>query len=107
MFDPSIFVSDFNHIFVVVQKMSNDALKDLYEVKKKQTKKPNPSFSLTTPSLQKKALSSFDPSQTHYRVGFSSKQGVHSYEPPLPFPGIFEKNDTFRHFLLTKGFFFF
>ena len=35
LFDPSIFVSDFNHIFVIVEKVSNDSLQDLYEVRMK------------------------------------------------------------------------
>jgi len=41
--------------------------------------------------------------KTYYRVGFASKDGVHSIAPPLPHLSIFEKNDRFKDFLLTKA----
>jgi len=41
--------------------------------------------------------------KTYYRIGFASKDGVHSIEPALPFPPVFEKNDRFKDFLLTKA----
>eukprot|EP01118_Nematostelium_gracile_P017909 TRINITY_DN779_c0_g1_i12.p1 TRINITY_DN779_c0_g1~~TRINITY_DN779_c0_g1_i12.p1 ORF type:complete len:994 (+),score=254.51 TRINITY_DN779_c0_g1_i12:1213-4194(+) len=39
---------------------------------------------------------------THYRVAISCKPGVVPFGPYLPNPAVFEKNDQFREFILTK-----
>eukprot|EP01102_Stenamoeba_stenopodia_P011158 TRINITY_DN3415_c0_g2_i1.p1 TRINITY_DN3415_c0_g2~~TRINITY_DN3415_c0_g2_i1.p1 ORF type:complete len:478 (-),score=87.64 TRINITY_DN3415_c0_g2_i1:136-1569(-) len=41
--------------------------------------------------------------KTFYKVQIASKDGVHSYEPTLPYPAVFEKNDRFKDFILTKA----
>lgn len=41
--------------------------------------------------------------KTFYKVSIASRDGVHSYEPSLPHPPVFEKNDRFKDFLLTKA----
>lgn len=41
--------------------------------------------------------------KTFYKVSIASKDGVHSYEPTLSYPAIFEKNDRFKDFILTKA----
>jgi len=64
-FDPFILTSQFNHIFVVVQKVVG----------------LNP---------------------THYRVAIVHKAGTVPSLPDLPFPPVFEKNEEFHKFLLTK-----
>ncbi|PRP80563.1 hypothetical protein PROFUN_11876 [Planoprotostelium fungivorum] len=41
-------------------------------------------------------------STTTYKVTFARKEGVPNFGPPLPKESLFEKNDDFRHWLLTK-----
>jgi len=79
--DPSIFVSDFNHIFTVVQKVSEKELEQLE---------------------RDGALTDYTKGKTYYRIGFCSKEGVHSSEPGVPCPGIFEKNEKLHRFFMTK-----
>ena len=43
------------------------------------------------------------PEKTFYRVGVATKGGVEPFGPNLPLDGVFEKNDLFRDFLLTKS----
>lgn len=40
--------------------------------------------------------------KTFYRVSVCAKEGVKPYHPPNPHPPVFEKDDYFRNFLLTK-----
>ena len=37
-----------------------------------------------------------------YRIAFAIRTGAKVVPPELPFPSIFEKNDAFRHWMLTK-----
>ena len=39
---------------------------------------------------------------TRYRCGFASKAGVPQFGPELPEPSLFEKDEQFRNFLLSK-----
>jgi hypothetical protein len=43
-----------------------------------------------------------DNGKTFYKIGFADKVGVRSYAPLLPDPPVFEKNQAFRHWLMTK-----
>lgn len=43
-----------------------------------------------------------DNGKTFYKIGFADKVGVRSYAPLLPDPPMFEKNQAFRHWLMTK-----
>jgi len=40
--------------------------------------------------------------KTHYKIGIASKEGVPSFEPLIPYPASFEKNEEFRSFLFSK-----
>ena len=42
------------------------------------------------------------PEKTMYKMSVATKGGVESYSPYLPKNPIFEKNQQFRNFLLTK-----
>eukprot|EP00009_Paramoeba_aestuarina_P004286 CAMPEP_0201511628 /NCGR_PEP_ID=MMETSP0161_2-20130828/4045_1 /ASSEMBLY_ACC=CAM_ASM_000251 /TAXON_ID=180227 /ORGANISM="Neoparamoeba aestuarina, Strain SoJaBio B1-5/56/2" /LENGTH=382 /DNA_ID=CAMNT_0047907193 /DNA_START=105 /DNA_END=1253 /DNA_ORIENTATION=+ len=79
--DPKIFVSEFNHIFAVVQKVSLQELERLES---------------------EGVLTDFNRNKTYYRIAFCSKEGVHSSEPAIPYPGVFEKNEKLHRFFLTK-----
>jgi len=39
---------------------------------------------------------------THYKVAVISKEHVPPYDPPIPYPPIFEKGEQFREFLFYK-----
>jgi len=39
---------------------------------------------------------------TFYKIEIATKDGVPPYGPPLPYPSIFEKNDSLRELLFTK-----
>ncbi|ELR11121.1 RapGAP/RanGAP domain containing protein [Acanthamoeba castellanii str. Neff] len=43
-----------------------------------------------------------DDGKTFYKIGFADKVGVRSYAPLLPDPPVFEKNQAFRHWFMTK-----
>ena len=77
--DPSIFVSEFNHVFAIVQKVSAEDLRAL-----------------------KRSGEVESEARTHYRIAFASKDGVHSLEPPIP-RTVFEKNSKLHRLFLTKG----
>lgn len=64
-FKPSTFVSQFNHVFVIVQPIAGS-------------------------------------SPTRYRVALAAKDGVIMHPPYIPNPPIFNKDDYFRSWLLTK-----
>eukprot|EP01088_Endostelium_zonatum_P017732 TRINITY_DN5381_c0_g1_i1.p1 TRINITY_DN5381_c0_g1~~TRINITY_DN5381_c0_g1_i1.p1 ORF type:complete len:735 (-),score=134.67 TRINITY_DN5381_c0_g1_i1:64-2184(-) len=42
------------------------------------------------------------PENNDYRVAFTCKQGVHPSEPGLPRPALFQKDDKFKNWLLSK-----
>jgi hypothetical protein len=42
------------------------------------------------------------PEKTMYQVAVATKGGVEAFGPVLPENGIFEKNELFRKFMLTK-----
>jgi len=79
--DPSIFVSDFNHVFCVVRKLSQKRLR----------------------ALAKGGDFEWVKGRTYYQIGFCSKGGVHSAEPALAYPGIYEKNEKLKRLFLTKA----
>jgi hypothetical protein len=55
-------------------------------------------------NLSKKGvLEDFTPNGTYYRIGVCSKDGVHSVEPPIPYPGVFEMNKKLQRYVLAKG----
>jgi len=53
-------------------------------------------FAVITPDKTKESP------KRHYRISFAIKIGGKTVEPALPLPAVFEKNEIFRHFLLTK-----
>jgi RAP1 GTPase activating protein 1 len=74
-FNPLCIKSHFNHVFLVVQVV-----------------KPEESLGDSNGSDAK----------TRYKLYIANKPGVVPHGPFLPFPPIFEKNEDFRDFLLTK-----
>jgi len=40
--------------------------------------------------------------KTHYKLNIVCKEGVPPFGPSITYPAVFEKNDEFREFLLTK-----
>jgi len=86
--DPSIFVSDFNHVFCVVRKLSAKKIRELGRGARGRER--GEGF---------KGVKG----KTYYQIGFCSKNGVHSAEPALSYPGIYEKNEKLKRLFLTKA----
>lgn len=72
--------------------------------------KPMPPDSIHSKSNQIVILLQVDENQmakknnnkTYYRMGVARKRTVPRFEPPLPDPPVFEKDEEFREFLLSK-----